>query len=278
MLIRGVTKWNTAVGPDGVCRGARMSFRGSTKWNTADQSDGVCRGARMSIRGGTKWNTAADQSDGACKGVHMSVRGGTKWDTADQLDGACRGACMSVREVTKWNTADRSDGACRGMCTCLSAEQQSEIRQTNLTGHAEGRARLTSVRGAKCREWCASSQFIIVESFLFYFCICYHLSRGKTNNWKTLSYTVIFFHMLCTTASRATKPKKVTAKLAKNFGGRTNHWKNCQGPCNLVSYHVSIYFGACIGEVKYHLSLCALCTKRNSPLLICSQVKIHQAM
>jgi hypothetical protein len=31
-----------------------------------------------------------------------------------------------------------------------------------------------------------------------------------------------------------------------------------------------IYFGACIGAVKYHLSLRALCTKRNSPLLMCS--------
>ena len=31
----------------------------------------------------------------------------------------------------------------------------------------EERARLTDVRGASCREWRASSQFIIVESFLF---------------------------------------------------------------------------------------------------------------
>ena len=71
----------------------------------------------------------------------MSVRGATKWNTAVGLDGACRGARMSVRGATKWNTADQSDGACRG-------------------------AR-TSVRGATCREWRASSQFIIVESFLF---------------------------------------------------------------------------------------------------------------
>ena len=42
------------------------------------------------------------------------------------------------------------------------------------------------------------------------------------------------------------------------------------GNCNLVSQHDMIYFGACLGAVKYHLSLRALSTKRNSPLLICS--------
>jgi hypothetical protein len=45
--------------------------------------------------------------------------------------------------------------------------------------------------------------------------------------------------------------------------------ETCQGPCNcnLVSQHDMVYFGACIGAVKYHLSLRALCTKRNSPFL-----------
>ena len=102
-------------------------------------------------------------------------------------------------------------------------------------------------------------------------CICYHLSGCKTNNWKTLSssFTCRAQPQVDNTAA---KHKKVTAKLAKNFGGKTNHWKTCQGPCNcnLVSQHDMIYFGACIDAVKYHLSLRALCMKRNSPLLICS--------
>ena len=88
----------------------------------------------------TKWNTA-DQSDRACRGARMSVRGATEWNTADQSDGACRGMRMSISGATKWNTADQLDGACRGACM--------------------------SLRQATCREWCASSQFIIVESFLY---------------------------------------------------------------------------------------------------------------
>jgi len=102
--------------------------------------------------------------------------------------------------------------------------------------------------------------------------ILYSLSLTITlqdKKWKTLSssFTCREQQQLDNTA---TKPKKVTAKLAKNFGGKTNHWTTCQGPCNLVSQHDMINFGACIGAVKYHLLLWALCTKRNSPLVICS--------
>ncbi len=89
----------------------------------------------------------------------------------------------------------------------------------------------------------------------------------KTNNWKTLSSS-----FTCRTQQQVdnTVPKsnKVTATLAKNFGGMTNHWKTCQGPCHLVSLHDMIYFGACMGTVRYHLSLHALCMQRNSLLLM----------
>ncbi len=80
------------------------------------------------------------------------------------------------------------------------------------------------------------------------------------------------------------RSNKVTATLAKNFGGKMNHWKTCyrvsqrnsearwiiERPSHLVSQCDMIFMGSCMGSVRYHLSLRALCTKRNSPLLICS--------
>jgi hypothetical protein len=70
-----------------------------------------------------------------------------------------------------------------------------------------------------------------IRRFRFISLICYHLSRCKTNNWKTLSssFTCREQQQVDNTAA---KQKKVTANLAKNFGGKTNHWKTCQGPCN----------------------------------------------
>ena len=254
MPIRGATEWNMAVGPDGAFRGAHMSVRGSTRWNRTHQSDGLCRGVRMSVRVVTKWNTAA-RSDGACRGMCISVIKATKWNTADQSDRACRRACMSVRETTKWNMADRLDGACRGMC--MSVIEATKWNTADQSDRA-CRGASTSVRRATCREWRASSQCIIVESFLFKFCICYHLSCCKTNNWKTLSS----FFTCCEQQqvdNTATKPKKVTAKLAKNFGGKMNHWKTCQG-----SWWHDLFWGM-LGAVRYHLSLYALRTKSNSP-------------
>ena len=71
-------------------------------------------------------------------------------------------ACLSEKGQSEIQRTDRA-GHAEG-CACLSAERRSEIRQTNQTGHVT----CTSVRGATCREWRPSSQFIIVESFLFY--------------------------------------------------------------------------------------------------------------
>jgi hypothetical protein len=51
-------------------------------------------------------------------------------------------------------------------CACMSAERRSEMWHINWTGHAEGCIHLSEEQ-ATCREWCASSLFIIVESFLF---------------------------------------------------------------------------------------------------------------
>ncbi len=134
--------------------------------------------------------------------------------------------------------------------------------------HAEGCARLSEEQHAENGMHHLNLLLLNHFSSNFVFVITYyHAARQK--NWKTLSssFTCREKQQLDNTA---VKPKKVTAKLAKNFGGKTNHWKTCQGPCNLVSQHDMIYFGACIGAVKCHLSLWALCTKRNSPLLICS--------
>ncbi len=69
----------------------------------------------------------------------------------------------NIRASDEIQQTDRT-GHAEG-CACLSVERRSEIRQTNWMGHAEGHTHLSEEQ-ATYREWCASSQFIIVESFL----------------------------------------------------------------------------------------------------------------
>ena len=102
---------------------------------------------------------------GMQRGAHVCQRSDTKWDRQTDLTGhAERHVCLSEKRRIEKRQTDWT-GHTEG-CTCLSAEWRSEIRQTNWTGHAEGHTRLSEEQ-ATCREWCASSQFIIVESFLF---------------------------------------------------------------------------------------------------------------
>jgi hypothetical protein len=95
---------------------------------------------------------------------HQSAERQNEIQQADLTGHAGGHARLSEKRQSEIRQTDRT-GHVEG-CACLSAEQQSEIRQTNWMGHAEGRTRLSEEQ-ATCREWCASSQFIIVESFLF---------------------------------------------------------------------------------------------------------------
>jgi len=173
-------------------------------------------------------------------------------------------ACLSEKrqsEIRQTHWTGHAEGP-----ASLSAERRSEIRQTNQTRHAEGRTRLSEEQHAE--NSAHHLNLLLLNNFCsnFVFVINYHAARQIIERPCHLLLHVVNNSKLTTLA----KPKKVTAKLAKNFGGKMNHWKTCQGPCNLVSQHDMIYFGARIGAVKYHLLLRALCTKRNAPLLICS--------
>ncbi len=151
---------------------------------------------------------------------------------------------------------------------CLSAERRSEIRQNNWTGHAEGCTHLSEEQHAENGVHHLNISLLNNFSSNFVFVITYHAAN------QIIERPCHLLSHAANNSKSTTLPQSqsVTAKLAKNFVGKTNYRKTCQGPCNcnLVSQHDMIYFGACIGVVKYHLSLRALCTKRNSTLLICS--------
>jgi hypothetical protein len=79
--------------------------------------------------------------------------------------------------------------------TCLSEKRRSEIRQTNLTGHAEGRACLSEEQHAE--NGAHHLNLLLLNHFFF---ILYLLSLIMLQD-KKLKDPVIFFHMPCTTAS-----------------------------------------------------------------------------
>jgi hypothetical protein len=100
---------------------------------------------------------------------------------------------------------------------CLSEKQQSEIRQTNRTGHAEGCACLSEEQHAENGAHHLNLLLLNHFSSNFVFVITYHAARQKT---LSPSFTCRAQQQVDNTA---TKPTKVTAKLAKNVGGKTNH-------------------------------------------------------
>jgi hypothetical protein len=62
-------------------------------------------------------------------------------------------------------------------CACLSAEQQSEIWQTNWTGHAEGHARLSEEQHAENGAHHLNLLLLNHFSSSFVFVITYHAAR-----------------------------------------------------------------------------------------------------
>ncbi len=106
----------------------------------------------------------------------MSVRGVMEWNTADQSDGACRGICLSAEQRSEiWQTdwTGHAEG-----CTCLSEERQSEIRQTNWMGHAEGHTCL-SEEGHAENAGAHHLNFLLLNHFSsnFVFVITYQAAR-----------------------------------------------------------------------------------------------------
>ncbi len=135
----------------------------------------------------------------------------TKWDTADRSDRALQmgtHVCQRSDEVKHGRPQTHWTGHAEGRAS-LSVERRSEIQQNNQTGHAAGRTRLSEEQHAE--------NGVHHLSLLLFNNFCSH-------NWKTLSSS-----LTCREQQRvdntAAMPKKVTAKLAKNFGGKTNHWK-----------------------------------------------------
>ena len=129
-------------------------------------------------------------------------------------------ACLSEKrrsEVWQTDWMGHAEG-----CTCLSAEQQCEIRQTDWTGHAEGHACLSEEQHAE--NGAHHLNFLLLNHFSsnFLFDITYHAARQIIERPCHLlsSFTCRAEQQVDNTAA---KPKKVTAKLSKNFGGKTNH-------------------------------------------------------
>ena len=112
--------------------------------------------------------------------------------------------CLSEKQRSKKRQTDwtwHAEGR-----ACLSVEWRSEIRQTNWTGHAEGRARLSEEQHA---ENGAHLSLLIL----------YLLSLITLQDKELKEDPVIYFHMLCTTASwqHCCKAKEVDSQVGKEF-------------------------------------------------------------
>ena len=104
---------------------------------------------------------------------------------------------------------------------CLSEKRRSEVWQTDWMGHAEGCTCLSAEQHAE--NGAHHLNFLLLNHFSsnFLFDITYHAARQIIERPCHLlsSFTCRAEQQVDNTAA---KPKKVTAKLAKNFGGKTN--------------------------------------------------------
>jgi len=66
--------------------------------------------------------------------------------------GAIAAAAKAVSKSCENEKRRKSAARTRKWCECQSAERQSEIRQTNRTGHAEGRTCLSEERQSEIRQ------------------------------------------------------------------------------------------------------------------------------
>jgi len=127
-------------------------------------------------------------------------------------------ACLSEKQQSEIQQTDRT-GHAEG-CACLSAGRQNEVWQTNWTGHAERHARLSEEQHAE--NGMHHLNLLLLDHFSsnFIFVITYHAARQIIQSPLSSSFTCRAQQQVDNTAA---KPKKATAKLAKNFGGKTNH-------------------------------------------------------
>ena len=147
--------------------------------------------------------------------AYLSEEGQSEIRQTDWMGHAEGHACLSEKQRSEIRQTDRT-GHEEG-CACLSAERQSEIWQTNWTGHAEGHARLSEAQHAENGAHHLNLLLLNHFSSNFVFVITYHAARQKT---LSPSFTCRAQQQVDNTAA---KQKKVTAKLAKNFEGNTNH-------------------------------------------------------
>ena len=68
------------------------------------------------------------------------------------IAGAITAAAKAVSKSRENEKRRKSAARTRKWCECQSAERQSGIRQTNRTGHAEGRACLSEERRSEIRQ------------------------------------------------------------------------------------------------------------------------------